>query len=117
MPRVQIPITVVAETGTAQPSAVTGDATNDHYLVGTTDFLLELKNTSGGALDAELVTSYVTEGGLDLEENVISCTAGQIKYALVNTSAKRLRYQQSADSDFIHLNISSNSWEFRAFAV
>jgi len=116
MPRVQIPITAVADTGTVQPSATAGDATNDHYLAGDTDCLVECKNTSAGELTVTFVTSY-TIGGIALADNAVAVAAGAIKYVPLNTSQKRQLYKQSADLDHIYVNVDSVSWEFRAYAV
>ena len=114
MPRVQIPITTVAELGTSQPAATTGDAANDHYLASA-NCIIECKNTSGGSLDVTFVTSFATAGGLTLQDNAISVGAGAIK--LVNLSAVASNYRQAGDSNRIHVNVTSNSWEFRAYAI
>jgi len=114
MPRVQIPITAVVELGTAQPAATAGDATNDHYL-SSANCIIECKNTSGGALDVTFVTPFATAGGLALQDNVISVGAGAIK--LVNLAAVAFNYRQSGDSNRIYVDVTSNSWEFRAYGT
>jgi hypothetical protein len=117
MPRVQIPITDVAETGTAQPSVTAGDSTNDHYLAGGGDVLVECKNTSGGALSVTFVTPYVSPGGIGLEDNVVSVNAGAVKLVKIAGAAVRRQYEQTTDSDRIYVDITSNSWEFRAYGI
>lgn len=117
MPRVLIPVTVVSETGTSQPSAVTGVAADDHYLVGDSDCIVECKNTSGGNLDVTFVTTYVTSGGLALEPNARTVAGGATMYFLLGSNAVRRQYHQEADSDRIHVDITSNAWEFRAYAI
>lgn len=117
MPRANIPITTIVEAGTSQPAATAGDATNNHYLVGTTDCIVECKNTSAGSLDVTFVTSYATAGGLGLADNVVSVAAGAIKLVKLDGNGVRLFYKQSADSDRIWVDISSSSWEFRAYAI
>ena len=114
MPRVQIPITTIAELGTAQPAATGGDAANDHYLASA-NCIVECKNTSAGSLDVTFVTSFATAGGLTLQDNVISVGAGAIK--LVNIAAVASNYRQSGDSNRIYVDVTSNSWEFRAYAI
>lgn len=117
MARTQIPVTAVAETGTSQPAVTNGDATNDHYIAGGSDLVVECKNTSGGALDATFVTSYATSGGIGLEDNVVNVGAGATKLVkLVGSSTRRL-YEQSGDSNRIYVNVTSNSWEFRAYGL
>lgn len=117
MPRVQIPITTVAETGTASPAATAGDAANDHYLNGGTDVLVECKNTSAGSLDVTFVTSYVTTGGIALADNVISVPAGATRLVKIKGSPTRVFYEQAGDASRIWVDITSNSWEFRAYAI
>lgn len=117
MARTNIPITSVAETGTAQPSATAGDATNDHYIEGGTNMIVECKNTSGGALDVTFQTAYTTPGGVALADNVINVGAGAIKLMKLSTAPVRAFYQQDADSERIWVDVTSNSWEFRAYAV
>lgn len=117
MPRVQIPITAVAETGTTEPAAVTGDAVNDHYLDGGTDCIVECSNTSAGSLDVTFVTSYSTAGGIALADNVITVAAGVTRLVKLKGNGVRVFYKQSADSDRIYVDVTSNSWEFRAYAI
>lgn len=117
MPRTQIAITTVAETGTAQPSVTNGDATNDHYIAGGTDILVECKNTSAGGLDVTFVTSYATSGGLALADNAITVGAGATKVMKIVGPASRRLYEQSGDSNRIYIDVTSNSWEFRVYGV
>lgn len=117
MPRVQIPVTTIAETGTARPAATAGDAANDHYIDGTVDLIVECTNTSAGSLDVTFVTSYVTAGGLALADNVISVGAGATKLVKLDGNGVRLFYKQSGDADRIYIDVTSNSWEFRAYAL
>lgn len=117
MARTQIPITSIAETGTANGSATAGDATNDHYIAGGTDLLVECKNTSGGDLVVTFVTSYVTSGGIALEDNAITVGTGAIKLVNLKGASTRRLYEQTTDSNRIHVNVTSNSWEFRAFGL
>lgn len=117
MARTLLPTTTVAETGTAQPSATGGDAANDHYIVGGQDVLVELKNTSGGDLTATFVTSYATTGGLGLADNDITVGTGATKLMLIAGPGVRRLYEQSGDSNRIYVNVTSNSWEFRVYAV
>jgi len=114
MARTLIPITTVAEIGTAQPSATAGDAANDHYLVNA-NVIVECKNTSGGALDVTFVTPYATPGGVALADNVINVGAGAVK--LANLKASGRYYTQSSDSYRVWVDVTSNSWEFRAYAI
>jgi len=114
MPRTQIPITAVVETGTAQPAATAGDATNDHYLANA-NVIVECKNTSGGALDVTFVTPYATPGGVALADNVVNVGAGAVK--LVNLKASGRYYTQSGDSDRVWVDVTSTSWELRAYAI
>ncbi len=117
MPRVNIPTTPVAELGTSQPTATAGDATNDHYLDGGQDYIVECKNTSGGSLDVTFVTPYVTAGGVALADNVVTVATGAVKLVRLKGSGVRVFYQQSGDSDRIWIDINSSSWEFRAYAI
>jgi len=117
MPRVNIPLTYVAELGTSQPAVTAGDATSDHYLDGFTDCIVECKNTSAGSLDVTFVTPYVTAGGVALADNVVTVAAGAVKLVKLRGTAVRVFYQQSGDSDRIWIDISSSSWEFRAYSI
>lgn len=117
MPRTNIPITTVAETGTVQPSATAGDAANDHYIEGGTNVIVECKNTSGGSLDVTFQTVYTTPGGVALADNVISVAAGAVKLMKLSTPAVRAFYQQSGDSERIYVDVTSNSWEFRVYGI
>lgn len=117
MARTNIPITTVAETGTAQPSVTNGDAANDHYIVGGTDVLVECKNTSGGDLTVTFVTSYATTGGLALADNAITVGTGATKVMKIAGPASRRLYEQSGDSNYIHVDVTSNSWEFRVYGL
>ena len=117
MARTQIPITTVPETGAAQPAATAGDAANDHYLdVAQGNLFIECKNTSGGDLTVTFVTSY-TVGGLELADNDITVSAGATKVLKLNGRATVSRYEQSSDSGRIYVNVTSNSWEFRAYYI
>src|SRR5687768_5731021 len=117
MARTNIPITAIAETGTSQPAATTGDAANDHYIDGGSNIIVECKNTSGGALVATFVTDYETPGGVPLADNEVSVTAGAIKLVKLDSSQVRAYYQQSADSNRIYIDVTSNSWEFRVYGL
>ena len=117
MARTNIPITSVAELGTAQPSATAGDSANDHYIDGGQDVLIEMKNTSGGTLVATVVTPYATPGGVALADVDVSCTAGQTKYVKLKGGTRSTYYQQSGDSNRIYVDVTSDSWEFRVYAI
>lgn len=118
MPRTNVPTSSIAENaGTADPTPTAGDATNDHYLDGTVDLLIRLKNTSTGTDVATFVTSYVTPGGIALADNDISCTAGQTKFVKFKGGAARKFYQQSSDSNRIYLNVGANTWEITGFGI
>lgn len=117
MPRTNIPITSVAETGTAQPAATVGDAANDHYIEGGTNVVVECKNTSGGALDVTFETVYTTPGGVALADNIINVGAGAVELMKLSSSAVRAFYQQGADLERIYVNVTSNSWEFRVYGI
>lgn len=117
MPRVNLPITALAEIGTLQPSATGGDATNDHYIDGGSNVIVECKNTSGGVLVVTFQTVFTTSGGIPLADNDISVAAGAIKYVKLTTNSIRLFYQQPTDSSRIHVDVTSNSWEFRVYGI
>jgi len=117
MARTQIPITAIAETGTAQQTATGGDAANDHYIAGGSDLLVECKNTSGGDLTVTFVTSYATSGGIALEDNAIVVGTGAVKLVKLKGASTRRLYEQTGDSNRIYVDVTSNSWEFRAYGV
>lgn len=116
MPRVQIPITVVDRDGVAQPSQVTADATNDHYLDAdpNAEVILEIVSTDGGAQTVEIVANPdLSVDGLTVNNLSIAVAAG----ATVYSGALRARsFKQPQDSNRIYVNPSvSTNLKFRAY--
>lgn len=113
MPRVNIPVTAIVEAGIVAPTAVTGDAANDHSFVNDGRTFLEAKNTSAGSLDVTIITSQQVSG-LDLADRVVTIAAGVVKViGPFNASV----YAQSSDLNKVWVDITSASWELRAYSL
>lgn len=113
MARVNIPVTDVDFAGVLQPAATAGDATNDHYFENDGRTILQVKNTSGGALSVtfDVVLDYA---GRTFPDEATSIPAGETWYF---GPFARAVYGQSADSNRVWVNITSSSFEFRAFRL
>lgn len=117
MARTNIPITVVGELGTAQPAVTPGDATNDHYIEGNTDVLIEMKNTDAGSQDATIVTAFETAGGVPLEDIAVTVAAGATKLVRLVGGTRTTYYAQSGDSNRIYIDVATDNWEFRVYEI
>lgn len=112
MARLLIPITSVAETGTAQPAQVTGVAADDLYLPATVDeaTIIEIENTDGSDHDVEFVANF-SVASMTLANLTVTVTAGTVKLvALDNLSVLR-----QAD-DTVNVNVATDTYmKFRAY--
>ena len=114
MARVQIPVTTIARGGTALPSSVTGDATNDHYIAGNDgQIILIATNTSGGALTIT-IQSAITVDGLAVDDVALSVAAGATRYFAIGPPHV---YNQQADNGFVYVDVTSNSWSLWAIRM
>lgn len=113
MPRVEIPVTQLTDSGVAPPAQTNADATNDHYIAGNDGhIMLEIISTDGGAQSVTILTPG-TFGGLNLEDRTVSVPAGQTRY--VGRLAPGI-YNQADGSIYLDPSVSTNL-KFRAYRV
>lgn len=119
MARVVIPVTDVTRAGVAFPSAVTADATNDHYVTGvnnTGDWYLHIVSTDAGSQTVEIVANPdLTNDGLTVSNLSITVAAGATRIA---GPFKPRTFRQGADSNNVYINPSvSTTLTFRAIRL
>lgn len=116
MPRVEIPVTTIDRDGVAQPSQVTADATNDHYIAENDGrVLLEIISTDAGPQTVEIEPnpSY-TADGLSVGNLSIAVAAGATVYV---GPFRFTTFKQDA-SGMLHINPSvSTTLKFRAYEL
>jgi hypothetical protein len=117
MPRVEIPVTVIARDGVTQVAVTNGDATNDHYVTGGADGLtfLEIVSSDGGAQTVEVVPNpALTADGLTVDNLSIAVAAGA---TVVAGPFRTNTFKQNTTND-IYVNPSvSNTLDFRAYRL
>lgn len=114
MARVQIPVTTIARSGTALPSAVTGDAANDHYIASNDgQVILIATNTSGGALTIT-IQSAITVDGLAVDDVSLSVGAGLTRYFAIGPPHV---YNQPTDNSYVYVDVTSASWNLWAIRM
>lgn len=77
MPRVDIPVTILDESGTVPPAQVSADTANDHSVANNGKTWLEIENVSVDAATVTLITP-ATYQGRAIEDFTISVDPSEV---------------------------------------
>lgn len=118
MARIQLPITSVTLAGTNQPSATSGNTSENHY-IGENDGLVVIEALNEDAAATHTVTVVASKeesGGLKVENETVTLSkkgeAGAIK--LIGPLPPAVVNQANGQ---VYVNVSSNEVKFRVYHV
>lgn len=119
MARVNIPVSDIVRAGLTQPSAVTADATNDHYIDGDDNdgqvFLFVVSSDAGSQTLTIVANPDYNSDGLTLNDLTLTIAAGATK--LFGPFRPRT-FRQPSDGNRLYINPSvSTTLTMRAYRL